>query len=157
MSPLLEMESYTIFQAHGRLVKLTPFFHIQKGLLKPQSWNYVGSVQFTSVAQSCSTPCDPMDCSMPSLPVHHQLLEFTQTHVHCIGDATQSSHLLLSPSPLAFSLVQHQSLFKWVSSSQSSGKVLKFHLQHQSFQWIFWTDFLYSGLVGSPWPYFTNI
>ena len=70
------MESYAIFQAYSRLVKLTPSFHIQKGLLKPQSWNYAGSVQFSSFAQLCSTLCDPMECSTPGLPVHHQLLEF---------------------------------------------------------------------------------
>ena len=60
-----------------------------------------GSVQFSSVAQSCPTLCDPMDCSMPGLPVHHQLLEFTQTHVHRVIDAIQPSHPLLSPSPPA--------------------------------------------------------
>ena len=67
---------------------------------------------FSSVTQSCLTLCDPMDCSMPGLPVHHQLLEFTQTHVHCVGDAIQPSHPLLSPSPPAFNLSQHQGLFQ---------------------------------------------
>ena len=71
------------------------------------------SVQFSSVSQSCQTLCDPMDCSTPGLPVHHQLLEFTQTHVHRVGDVIQPSHPLLSPSPPAFTLVQHQGLFKW--------------------------------------------
>ena len=75
------------------------------------------SVQFSSVAQSCLTLCDPMDYSMPGLPVHHQLLEFTQTHVHPVGDAIQPSHPLLSLFPPAFSLSQLQGLFKWVSSS----------------------------------------
>ena len=71
------------------------------------------SVQFSSVAQSCPTLCDPKDCSTPGLPVHHQLPEFTQTHVHGVGDAIQSSHSLLSSSPPAFSLSQHYSvLFK---------------------------------------------
>ena len=74
-------------------------------------------VQFSSVAQSCPTLCDPMDYSMPGLSVHHQLLDFTQTHVHWVGDAIQPPHLLLSPSPHAFNLSQHKSLFKWVSSS----------------------------------------
>ena len=69
------------------------------------------SVQFSSVAQSCLTLCDPMDCSTPALPVHHQLPEFTQTHVHCVSDAIQPSHPLSSPSP-AFNLSQHQGLFK---------------------------------------------
>ena len=70
------------------------------------------SIQFSSVAQSCPTPCDPMDCSTPGLPVHHQLLEFTQTHVHGVRDAIQLSHPLLAPSPPAFHLSQHQGLFK---------------------------------------------
>ena len=76
----------------------------------------VGHVQFNAVTQSCLTLCDPMNCSMPGLPVHHQLLEFTQTHVHWVGDAIQPSHPLSSPSPPAFNLSQHQGLSKWVSS-----------------------------------------
>ena len=98
-------------------------------------------VQFSSVAQSCLTLCDPMGCSMPGLPVHHQLPEFSQTCVHWVGDAIQPSHPLLSPSP-TFNLSQHQGLFKWVSSSHQVAKVLQFQLQHLSFQWIFRTDFL---------------
>ena len=73
-------------------------------------------VQFSSVAQSCPTLCDPMNHSTPGLPVHHQLPEFTQTHVHWVGDTIQPSHPLSSPSPPAFNLSQHQGLFKWVSS-----------------------------------------
>ena len=96
----------------------------------------------SSVTQSCPTLYDPMDCSMPSLPVHHQLLEFTQTHVHWVSDAIQPSHPLSSPSPPAFNLFQHQGLFKWVNSSHQVAKVLEFQLQHQFFQWIFRTDFL---------------
>ena len=65
-------------------------------------------IQFSSVSQSCLTLCDPMDCSTQGLPVHHQLREFTQTHVHWVGVAIQSSHPLLSPSPSAFNLSQHQ-------------------------------------------------
>ena len=75
------------------------------------------SVQFSSVAQSCLTLCDPMDCSTPGVPVHHQLAEFTQTHVHWVNDAIQPSHPLSSPSPPAPNVSQHQGLFKWVSSS----------------------------------------
>ena len=71
---------------------------------------------FTSVAQSCPTLCDPMNCSIPGLPIHHQLPEFTQTHVHRVGDAIQPSHPLLSPSPPAPNPFQHQSLFQWVNS-----------------------------------------
>ena len=88
------------------------------------------------------TLCDPMDYSMPGLPVHHQLPEFTQTHVHWVSDAIQPSQPLLSPSPPAFNLSPNQGLFKWVSSSHQVAKVLEFQLQHQSFQWIFRTDFL---------------
>ena len=98
--------------------------------------------QFSSLAQSCLILCDPMDCSTPGRPVHHQLLEFTQTHVHWVCDAIQPSHPLSSPSPPALDLSQHQGLFKWVSSSHQVAKILVFQLQHQSFQWTFRTDFL---------------
>ena len=88
--------------------------------------------QFSSVTQSCPTLCDPIDCSTPGLPVHHQLLELAQTHVHRVSDAIQPSHPLSSPSP-AFNLSQHQGLFKWVSSLHEAAKVLDFQLQYQSF------------------------
>ena len=104
--------------------------------------SFIQKLQFSSVAQSCPTLCNPMDCITPGLPIHHQLLEFTQTHVHRVGDAIQSSHLLPSPSPPAFHLSQYQGLFQQVSSSHRVAKVLEFQLQHQSFQWIFRTDFL---------------
>ena len=81
-------------------------------------------VQFSSVAQSCPTLCDPMDCSMPGFPVHHQLLDLVQTHVNWIDDANQPSHPLSSPTPPAFNLPQHRDLFQWVSSSHQVGKVL---------------------------------
>ena len=100
------------------------------------------SVQFSSITQSCPTFCDPMDCCTPGFPVHHQLPEPTQTHVHWVGEAIQPSHPLSSPSPPAFSLSQHQSLFKQVRSSHRLAKILEFKLQHQSFQWISRTDFL---------------
>ena len=93
-------------------------------------------VQFSSVAQPCPTLCNPMDCSMPGLPVHHQLPELAQTHVHRVADAIQPSHPLSSPSSPTFNLSQQQALFKWVSSSHQVTKVLEFQLQHQSFQWI---------------------
>ena len=95
-----------------------------------------------SVTKSSLVLCDPTDCSMPGFRVLHYLLELAQTHVHWIGDAIQPSHPLSSPSPPAFNLSQHQGLFKWVSSSHQVAKVLEFQLQHQSFQWIFRTDFL---------------
>jgi len=99
-------------------------------------------IQVSSVAQPCPTIGNPMECSTPGLPVHHQLPELAQTHVHWVSDAIQPSHPLLSSSPLAFNLSQHQGLFQWVSSLHQVAKVLKFQLQHQSFQWIFRTDFL---------------
>jgi len=85
-------------------------------------------LHFTSVSQSCPTLCDPMNCSTPGLPVHHQLLEFTQTHLHQVGDAIQPSHPLLSPSPPAPNPSQHQSLFQWVNSSHEVAKVLEVQL-----------------------------
>ena len=94
--------------------------------------------------------CDSMSRSTPDLPVHYQLLECTQTHVHWVSDAIQPSHPRLSPSRPALNLSQHQGLFKWVSSSHQVAKVLEFQLQHQSFQWTPRTNLLYDELVGSP-------
>ena len=101
---------------------------------------YKNIVTFSSVTQSCLTLCDPTDCSTPGLPVHHQLPECTQSHVHWVSDAIQPSHPLSSPFPPAFNLSQHQDLFQWVSSLHQVAKVLEFQLQHQSFQWIFSSD-----------------
>ena len=112
-------------------------------------------VQFSSVTQSCLILCNPVDCSMPGLSVHHQLLEFTQTHVHWVGDAIHPSHPLSSPSPPTFNLSQNQGLFKWVSSSHQVAKVLEFQLQHQSSNeyqdwfplgWTGWISLLSNGL-----------
>ena len=91
---------------------------------------------------SCVRLCEPMDCRMPGLPVHHQLLEFIQTLVHWDSDAICPSHPLLSPPPPALNLSQHQGLFKWVSFLESGGHVLEFQLQHQSFEWTARTDLL---------------
>ena len=102
----------------------------------------------SSVVQSCPTLCNPMDCSMPGLPVHHQLLELTQTHVHWVSDAIQPSHSLSSPPAPALNFPSIR--VKWVNSSHQVAKVLEFQLQHQSFQWTPRTDLLYDGLVGSP-------
>ena len=99
-------------------------------------------LQFSSVARSCPTLCDPLDCSMPGLPVHHQLPELTQTHVHWVRDAIQPSHLLSFPSPPTFHLSQQQGFFQCVGSSHQVAKVLEFQLQLQFLQWIFRTDFL---------------
>ena len=107
------------------------------------------SVQFSSVTQSCLTFCDPMDCSTPGFPVHHQLLELAQTHVHPVGDAIQPCHPLSSSCPHVSNLSHHYVLFKWVSSSHQMAKVLEFQRQHQSCEHsglisfrIDWLDFL---------------
>ena len=96
-------------------------------------------IQFSSV-QSLSRVrlCNPMDYSTPGLPVHHQLLEFAQTHVHWVSDAIQPSHPLSSPSPSALNLSQHQGLFQWVGSLHQVAKALSSNLsQHQGlFQWV---------------------
>ena len=99
-------------------------------------------VQFSSVAQSCPTLCNHMDCNMSGLPVHHQLPELAQTHVHRLGDAIQLFHPLSSPSLPTFNLSKHQGLFQWVSSSHQVAKVVEFQFQHQSFQWIFRTGWI---------------
>ena len=109
------------------------------------------SAQFSSV-QSLSHVqlCDCMNHSMPGLPVHHQLPEFIQTHVHRVGDTIQPSHPLSSPSPPAPNPFQHQGLFQWVNSLHQVAKILEFKLQHHSFQWTPRVDLLYNGLVWSP-------
>ena len=104
-------------------------------IFRVSKWQQLTRV-LSSVAQSCPTLCNPMDCSTPGLLVHQQLPELAQTHVHWVGDAIQPSHPLLSPSPPAFNLSQHQGLFQWVRSSHQVAKVLEFQLQHQSFQII---------------------
>jgi len=107
-------------------------------------------IQLSSVTQSCPTLCNPVNRSTPGLLVHHQLQEFTQTHVHRVGDAIQPSHPLLSPSPPAPNPSQHQGLFQWAKSLHEVAKVLEFQLSHQSFQWIPRTDLLKNGLFGPP-------
>ena len=101
-------------------------------------WSY----QFSSVAQSCLTICDPMDCSKRDFPVHHQFPELAQTHVHQVDNAVQPSQILLSPSPVAFNLSQNWGLLQWVTSSHQVAIVLEFQLQHRSFPWIFRINFL---------------
>ena len=108
------------------------------------------SVQVSSLTHWGPTLCNPMDCTTPGLPIHHQLQALTQTHIHHVSDTIQPSHPLSSPSPPAFNLSQHQGLFQWVGSLHQVAKVLELQLQHQSFQWIFRTDFLKDWLVGSP-------
>ena len=99
-------------------------------------------VQFSSVAQLSLTLCNPMDCRTPDFPVRHQFLELTQTNVHWVSDTIQPFHPLSPPSPPTLNFSQYQGLFKWVSSSHQVAKVVEFHLQHQSFQWILGTDLL---------------
>ena len=117
------------------------FFSHQPSL-RIKSHNTYLTTGISSVTRLCPILWDHMDYSTPGLPDHHQLPEFIQTHVHSVSDAIQSSHPLLSPSPPAFNLSQHQCLFQWVSSSHQVAKVLEFPLQQQSFQWVFRTDFL---------------
>ena len=114
-----------------------------------------GASQFSSVAQSCPTICDPMNRSTPGLPVHHQFLEFTQTYVHQVGDAIQPSHPLSSPFPPAPNPSQHQSLFQWVNSSHEVAKVLEFQPQHilpmnnqdwSPLGWTGWISLQFKGL-----------
>ena len=96
---------------------------IQEFQLTPEN---IWIVQFSSVTQSCPTLCNPVNRGTPGLPVHHQVPESTQTHVHWVGDAIQPSHPLSSPFPPTFNFCQHQGLFKWVSSSHQVAKVLVF-------------------------------
>ena len=99
-------------------------------------------VHYCSVTQLCLILCDPMDCRMSGFPVHHQLSELPQMHVHPVSDAIQPSHPLSALSPPAFNLSQHQSLFQGVSSWHQVAKRLEFQIQHPSFQWTFRTDFV---------------
>ena len=100
-----------------------------------------GSVQFSSVTQLCLTLCDPMDCSTPGLPVHHQLPETTQKSCPLSRRCCPTISFSVVPSP-TFNPSQHQAFFKWVSSSHQVAQVLELQLQHRSFQWIFRVDFL---------------
>ena len=120
---------------------------------QPRDWTWVSWIVdrcFTVWDMSLSsvwssvvpTLCNPINHSTPGLPVYHQLLEFTQTHVHRVGNAIQPSHPLSSPFPPAPNPSQHQSLFQWVNSSHEVAKVLEFQPQHHSFQWTPRTDLL---------------
>ena len=135
-------EEYTFSSAHGMFSRIDHILGHKSNLSKFKKikivssifsdHNTMSSVQFSSVTQSCPTLCDPMNRSTPGLPVHHQLLEFTETHVHRVSDAIQPSHPLSSPSPLAPNPSQHQSLFQWVNSLHEVAKVLEFQLHsHQ--------------------------
>ena len=103
------------------------------GEANPMGTLWLLVLQFSPVTQSCPTLCDPMDCSTPGFPVHHQLPEFTQTSVHWVGDAIQPTHPLSSLSSPTFNHSQHQGLSQWVSSLYQGAKALEPQLQHQSF------------------------
>ena len=152
---LIKFGGFSELRAFGRVVLFkhwstfsNPFFtHTHTHALSEEVWGYLLiSVQFT---QSCPTVCDPMNCSTPGFPIHHQLPKLAQTHVHWVSDAIQPSHPLLSPFPPAFNLSQHRGLFQWVSSSHQVTEVLELQHQQQSFQYsvlisfrIDWLDLL---------------
>ena len=125
-----------ILQARLQQYMNSELTNVQAGFRKGRG------VHFNSVAQSCLILCNPVNCSTSGLLAHHQIPEFTQTHVHWVGDAIEPSHPLSSPSPSAPNPSQHQSLFQWVNSSHEVAKALEFQLQHQSFQWTARTDLL---------------
>jgi len=141
--PIIQLELIFLVKVHVLFMNVQS---VQCHSLKRIS--FVHGVQLSSVAQSYLTLCDPVNCSTPGLPVHHQLPEFT--HVHQVGDAIQPSHPLSSPSPPASSPSQHQGLFQWVNSLHEVAKVLEFQLQHHSFQRNPRADLLQNGLVESP-------
>ena len=140
-SKILDLIFYAYAYSNLHLVSSQPIIKEQKlgtdsSLKKIQEWqiheqiiiNIIShSVQFSSIAQLCLILCDPMNCSMPGLPVHHQLPGFTQTHIHRVSDlVVQASHSLSAPSPPAPNPSQHKSLFQWVNSSHEVAKVLEF-------------------------------
>ena len=111
----------------GTLKSINSSVHLYWELLCSEYWDrcsHLSSVQSLSGVWLCN----PMDCSMPGFPVHHQLPELTQTHVHRVGDAIQPFYPLSSPSPPAFNLSQHQGLFKYVSSSHQVARILELQL-----------------------------
>ena len=134
MNPDIECNSFS-FILHYKVLMPTVGFpenwrRLRGFILQPDNWIkmpvmllHCSSVQFNSVAQSCPTLCDPMNCSTPGLPVHYQIPEFAQTYIHQVSDAIQPSHPLSSPSPPAPNPSQHQSLFQWINSSHEVAKV----------------------------------
>ena len=133
--PYIQQESYWLCHFGSRKISFLSLTYYSGFLISVwtnfphQQWNTMSlgkiSIQFNSVAQLHQTLWDPMDCSTPGLPVHHQFPDPTQTHVHRIGEAIQPSHPLLSPSLPTFNLSQHQGLFQWVSSLHQVAKVLE--------------------------------
>ena len=166
LQDLLKFRSTQLVMLRNHLILSAPFSFCLQSFLAPGSFpiswlftlggqnveasfstlvlpmNIQGWLPFSTVTQSCLTLCNPMDCSTPGFPVHHQLPELAQTDVHWVSDAIQPSHPLSCPFSPAFNLSQHQSLFQWVSYLHHVAKVLELKLQHQCFQWVFKTDFL---------------
>ena len=143
ISVVLNMITYHNLLVESSLQRCLGYFLFIISVTRIIQWTFLSSLKFdvfSSVAQSCLTLCDPMYCSMSGLPVHHQLPESTQTHVHRVCDTIQPSHPLSSPSPPAPNPSQHQGVFQWVNSSHEVAKVLEFQPQHQSFQWTARTD-----------------
>ena len=140
--------SFLLKVAQSCLALCNPMDYTVHGILQVRILEWV---QFSSVAQSCPTLCNPMNHSTPGLPVHHQLLESTQTHVCWVSDAIQPSHPLSSPSPPALNLSQHQGLFKFASGGQSIGvsastSVLPMNTQDWSLEWTGWISLQSKGL-----------
>ena len=130
--------SWFCIMPHCRTLK-NPHTKVQVIFMPTNTTSLIQPLYQSSLAQSCPTLCNLMDCSMPDFSVLHCLLEFAQIHVHRVGDAIQPSHPLSPLSPPAFNLSQHQGLFQWVGSSHQVAKVLE--LQLHFFQWIFRVDF----------------
>ena len=128
------IDSFFCYEKRLNLIKFhLSIFALVSYAFRDRSWEIL---LCCSVAKSCLTLCDPMDGSTLGFPVLHHFPEFTQTHVHWVGDAIQASHPLSSPSPPGFNLSQDQGLFQWVGSSHQVAKVLHPQLQHQFFQWV---------------------
>ena len=152
MTPIsLQIKSRLLIRAHKPLNDLSQTF----SSTSPHATHNI--IQFSSVTQLCPTVCDHMDCSTPGFPVHHQLPELAQIHVHWIGDAIQPSHPLLSPSPPSFNIFPASGSFAlsqfFASGGQSIGvsaSASVSELQHQSFQWIWPCGQCYVNIVGSP-------
>ena len=121
-----------ILRGSGNLgfVLLSPYSLEKTSCSKKSRQSGISEYQLSSVTQSCPTLCNPMNCSMSGLPVHHQLQELSQTHVHWVGDVIQPPHPLSSPSPPTLNLSQHQGLIQWVSSLHQVAKVLVLQLHY---------------------------
>ena len=147
---LFTFMSIVLMVPSSHLILCHPLLFLR--LIFPSIWvfsnksaHHIAAAAAAKLLQSCPTLCDPTDCSTPGSPVLYYLPELAPTYVHWVGDAIPPSYSLLppspSPSPSAFNLFQHQGLFQWIVSSNQVAKVLELPIQHQSFQWIFRTDF----------------